>query len=145
MHITSYALPVSLLLLTACPSDDGETETTNSMTSAASTSDASGTAGSSGTTGSGTTAGSGNSSSEGSTAADSTTGSGVEVCATCDPGTEICFASIFDGPTEYSCRPVPEECLEGTNCECVTPLVCPESLQSCAFEGAVMIVECVEG
>ena len=148
MRITTYALPFSLVLLAACPAgDDTDTETTSSMTSAASTTDASAESSSSTASSVGTDTGTSSGSegtTTGSSGADSTTGSGMEVCATCT-AMEICFASIIDGPTEYSCRPAPEECVEDFTCECVTPIECPKALQSCEYEGGVMIVECVEG
>jgi hypothetical protein len=143
MRITVHTLSLLPLLLGACPGDDGDPSTTISMTSAASTTDAS--EASSSTGGTGSTAGSAGSSSEASSAGDTTTGTGPEVCATCDPATEICFASIFDGPTEYSCRPIQPECTADVTCDCITPLECPRSLQSCALEGELVVVECVEG
>jgi len=130
------------LLLTACPADDDDTDaTTVAMTTTASTTEASAESGSTAAT-VGTTAGT---STEGSSAADTTTGSGPEVCETCDVAVEYCFASLFDGPTEYSCRPVPEECLESSLCDCITPIECPKGLQSCGFEGNVIVLKCVEG
>lgn len=138
MRTTLASLPLLLVMLVACPGDDEDTSsTTDSMATTTSTEPTTGPA----TETNGTDTGSSTQGAEGET----TTGSGPEVCETCDPTTEICFASIFDGPTEYSCRPIPDGCTADVTCDCITPIECPRSLQSCELEGELVVVECVEG
>lgn len=134
-------LPLSFVVLAACPGDDEDTSsTTVSMTTTAST----GSTTDPGTESGATDTGSSTQAAEESSAGE-TTGPGPEVCETCDPATEICFASIIDGPTEYSCRPIPGECTEDVTCECIVPIECSRTLQSCGTEGELVVVECVEG
>jgi hypothetical protein len=63
----------------------------------------------------------------------------------CDGATEYCYESIFDGPSEFSCEPIPLRCAADPSCDCIVPIDCPESLQSCdPVEGGIRL-ECVTG
>jgi hypothetical protein len=66
----------------------------------------------------------------------------------CDPATEYCHEHTIDGPSEYTCEPIPEACASDPSCECVEPILeetC-ETVQACAAdEDGVLQVDCVEG
>ncbi len=63
----------------------------------------------------------------------------------CDAALEYCYEDIFDGPSEFSCVPIPERCAADRTCDCLVPIVCPESLQSCEDIDGPIIIECVTG
>ncbi|MEM7151819.1 MAG: hypothetical protein AAF799_03210 [Myxococcota bacterium] len=118
--------------------DNGTAGTTDNGTAGTPGETDNGTAGTSDTEG-------GETSQPGDTTSDEeTTGSGAEVCDTCDPATEYCFESIIDGPSIFDCREIPKECTKDPTCDCISPIACPESLQACIDEEPVL-VECVEG
>jgi hypothetical protein len=78
--------------------------------------------------------------------------SGVDntACAAepCDPATEYCHEHTIDGPSEYTCEPLPEACSSDPSCECVEPILAKdcETVQACAVDGdGVLQVDCVEG
>lgn len=140
MKMTLLALPVLIVVASAGCGDDGDTSTTDAMTTA-STSDQPGTTSDDPETSS---TGAGSGSGDTTEGPGGTTGSTEEVCLTCDPATEYCFESITDSPSEFSCRPVPKECAATVDCECIVPLTCEKTLQACE-EGPPVLVECVEG
>ena len=144
-------------LVCACGDDssDESTNTTDAMTTAAETTSGTPTEqtgsgsesetdnGTAGTAGTSDTEG-GETSQPGDTTVGETTGSGAEVCDTCDPATEYCFESIIDGPSIFDCREIPADCSKDATCDCIAPIACPESLQAC-IDDTPILVECVEG
>lgn len=62
----------------------------------------------------------------------------------CDGLSEYCYEDIFDGPSEFYCLPFPDRCADTPTCDCLVPIVCPESLQACDDLGPITL-ECVTG
>lgn len=63
----------------------------------------------------------------------------------CDAASEYCYEDIFDGPSEFSCSTFPARCADDPTCECLVPIVCPESLQACEIVDGAITIECVTG
>jgi hypothetical protein len=155
------ACPGALFLLAACPSDDyhfgpGEESTGGNPPATTSTTVATS------DTSTGTAESETSSSTEGTTdpstsettdapTTDPSEGSetgGPSSCgqAGCDPATQYCYESIIDGPSEFSCPPIPPACQDDPTCECIVPLSCRDSLQKCSVVGSSLVkVECVDG